>query len=141
MPDLGVPAIKAKLDTGARTSSLHSYDVVEFVRDGQQWVRFDVRPWQRSVEDIVTCECPVHDRRDVRSSNGSVQHRIVVLTTIRLCGNDITAEMTLTDRDEMGFRMLIGREALRQGTLVDSSRSYAGGRPPVATRLRNRGRR
>lgn len=132
--------MKAKLDTGARTSSIHAYDVQEFERDGVAWVRFAVRPWQKSTEDIVVTELPVHDRRDIRSSNGQLQHRIVVRTTLSIAGHRIPTEFTLTDRDAMGFRMLVGREALRQGFLVDSGRSYYGGRPSAATRRRNRGR-
>lgn len=140
LPDLGVGWVKAKLDTGARTSSIHAYDVQEFERDGVACVRFDVRPWQKSTDDIVAAELPVHDRRDIRSSNGHIESRIVVSTTLSIAGRRIPAEFTLTDRDEMGFRMLVGREALRQGFLVDSGRSYYGGRPPLDTRLRNRGR-
>lgn len=131
--------MKAKLDTGARTSSIHAYDVEEFERDGAPWVRFSIRPWQKSTDDIVTAELPVHDRRDIRSSNGQIQHRVVVKTTLSVAGHRIPAEFTLTDRDEMGFRMLVGREALRQGFLVDSDASYKGGRPSVETRRRNRG--
>ncbi|GAA3671074.1 hypothetical protein FB459_0176 [Yimella lutea] len=139
LPDLGVDWVKAKLDTGARTSSIHAYEVQEFERDGVDWVRFDVRPWQKSTDDIVAAELPVHDRRDIRSSNGQIQRRIVVSTTLSIADRRIPAEFTLTDRDEMGFRMLVGREALRQGFLVDSGHSYYGGRPSLQTRRRNRG--
>lgn len=140
LPDLGVDWVKAKLDTGARTSSLHAYDVQEFDRDGTPWVRFAVRPWQKSTDDIVTAELPVHDRREIRSSNGQIERRYVVHTRLSIAGHRIPAEFTLTDRDAMGFRMLVGREALRQGFLVDSGGSYFGGRPSAATRRRNRGR-
>lgn len=140
MPDAGVPWIKAKLDTGARTSSLHAFDIEEHERDGEAWVRYSVHPWQRSVADAVVVESRVHDRRVVRSSSGHQQHRYVVLLDLELVGRRVTAEITLSRRDEMGFRMLIGREALRQDFLVDPARSYLGGRPPVSTRRRNRGR-
>ncbi|WP_307833224.1 ATP-dependent zinc protease family protein [Pimelobacter simplex] len=140
LPALGVGPVKAKLDTGARTSALHAFDLHEFERDGAPWVRFSVHPWQRSAEDSVVVECPVHDRRLVRSSTGHAQRRIVVLTEIELLGHTITTEVTLTRRDAMGFRMLVGREALRQGFLVDSGRSYLGGRPPRRVRRKNRGR-
>jgi hypothetical protein len=82
----------------------------------------------------------VHDRRAVRSSSGHTEHRIVVTMRVRLVGHDVDAEVTLTNRDEMGFRMLIGREALRQGFLVDPARSFLGGRAPREMRNRNRGR-
>lgn len=140
LPSFGVAHLKAKIDTGARTSALHAFDLVEFERDGEEWVRFSVHPWQRSDEDAVPTECRVHDRRAVRSSSGHSEPRVVVLTDVRLGAEVVTAELTLTRRDEMGFRMLIGREVLRQGFLVDSGRSYLGGRPARAVRRRNRGR-
>lgn len=140
LPQAGVPWIKAKLDTGARSSALHAFGLEEFDKDGATWVRYSVHPWQRSDADAVTVENRVQDVRTVRSSSGHVEDRYVVLLDLSLVGRVITAEVTLSRRDEMGFRMLVGREALRQGFAVDPSRSYLGGRPPVATRRRNRGR-
>lgn len=140
LPDLGVDWIKAKIDTGARTSALHAFDIREFEREGEPWVRFRVKPWQESQEDAVDVECPVHDRRAVRSSSGHAQERIVVELRLRLVDREVIAEVTLTNRDEMGFRMLIGREALRQGFAVDPARSFLGGRAPRETRRRNRGK-
>ncbi|MBH0128823.1 ATP-dependent zinc protease [Salinibacterium sp. NK8237] len=140
LPDLGVPWIKAKLDTGAQSSALHADDIEEFVRpDGSEWVRFRVRPWQRSPKDDAVVECAIHDRRTVRSSSGHREDRIVILIDVVLCGHTVTAETTLTNRDEMGFRMLVGREALSQEFLVDSGKSFLGGRPPRVTRRRNQG--
>lgn len=140
LPDAGVDWIKAKIDTGARTSSLHAFDIEEFDREGEQWVRFRVNPWQDSDADAAIVECPVHDRRAVRSSSGHAQDRIVVLLAIRLIDRSIVAEVTLSNRDEMGFRMLIGREALRRGFIVDPARSFLGGRAPREARRRNRGK-
>jgi hypothetical protein len=140
LPDLGVEWIKAKLDTGARTSALHAFDIEEFERDGQAWVRFSVHPWQRNAEDAVDAELPVHDVRHVRSSSGHVQERYVVLVAVRIGLRRVTTEVTLTRRDEMGFRLLVGREALRQGFVVDPGRSYLGGRPKKVVRRRNRGK-
>src|SRR4051794_14110479 len=140
MPELGVEWIKAKLDTGARTSALHAFDLEEFERDGEAWVRFEVHPWQRSAADAVRVEVPVHDRRTVRSSSGHSQDRVVVLLGLRLLDRVVPAEVTLTRRDEMGFRMLIGREVLQQGYVVDVSSSYRGGRPGQAVRRSNRRR-
>jgi len=140
LPDLGVDWLKAKIDTGARTSSLHAFDIRQFQRDGEDWVRFWVKPWQESQEDAIEVECPVHDRRTVRSSSGHAQVRFVVELLIRLYDREVLAEVTLSNRDEMGFRMLIGREALRQGFVVDPARSFVGGRAPRETRRRNRGK-
>jgi len=140
LPGIGIPWIKAKLDTGARTSSLHAYKIKVTERDGDEWVRFRVRPWQESAEDETLVECPVHDRRRVRSSSGHVEERIVVLMRIVLIGREVDAEVTLTNRDAMGFRMLIGREALRRGFAVASGSSFLGGRAPKPVRRRNRGR-
>jgi hypothetical protein len=138
LPDLGVDWIKAKLDTGARTSALHAFDLEEFERDGRAWVRFSIHPWQRNADDAVSAELPVHDVRHVRSSSGHVQERYVVLVAVRIGLRKITTEVTLTRRDAMGFRLLIGREALRQGYVVDPGRSYLGGRPKKVVRRRNR---
>jgi hypothetical protein len=139
LPELGVDWIKAKLDTGARTSALHAFDLQEFERDGRAWVRFSIHPWQESAADAVTAELPVHDVRQVRSSSGHVQERYVVLLELRIGERVVNTEVTLSRRDEMGFRLLVGREALRQGFLVDSERSYLGGRPKRVVRRRNRG--
>jgi hypothetical protein len=140
LPQAEVEWIKAKLDTGARTSALHAFDVEEFARDGADWVRFGIHPWQDTDADAATIELPVHDRRTVRSSTGHEEARLVVLLELVLLGREVTAEVTLTNRDAMGFRMLIGREALRNGFLVDAGRSFVGGRAPRAIRRRNRGR-
>lgn len=138
LPDVGITWIKAKLDTGARTSAIHAYDL-ETDPDGRR-VRFTVHPWQGSDEDPVAVETDVVDLREVRSSNGQTEERHVVCLDLSLVGRTVTAEVTLSRRDEMGFRMLIGREALAQGYLVDSGVSYAGGRPRLAVRRKNRGR-
>ncbi|MGN6160116.1 MAG: ATP-dependent zinc protease family protein [Marmoricola sp.] len=139
LPDVGVDHIKAKLDTGARSSALHAFDLHEFERDGATWVRFSVHPWQRSAADQQTVELPVHDRRSIRSSTGHVQQRYVVRMNLRLMDKTFAVDVTLARRDSMGFRLLIGREALRHGFVVDSGRSYLGGRPPKQVRRRNRG--
>ncbi|GAB3610291.1 RimK/LysX family protein [Humibacter ginsengiterrae] len=139
LPAIGVPWVKAKLDTGARSSALHAFDIEEL--DGGDRVRFRVRPWQDSDRDAVVVECPAYDRRLVRSSSGHVQHRYVVLIELELGGHRVQAETTLTNRDEMGFRMLVGRQALRQGGfVVDPGRSFVGGKAPRPVRRRNRGK-
>lgn len=140
LPDVDVPWIKAKLDTGARTSAIHAYAIEPFERDGKSWVRFRIRPWQDSVEDEAIAELPIHDRRRVRSSSGHVEDRYVVRMRLVLLGRKVTGEFTLSNRDQMGFRMLVGREVLRQGFAVDASRSFLGERAPKPVRRRNRGR-
>lgn len=140
LPSTGVDWLKAKIDTGAKTSSLHAFDVRLLDREGHDWVRFSIHPWQATPQDAVTLELPVHDRRSVRSSSGHAEDRIVVQLPIRLAGREVDAEITLTDRDQMGFRMLVGREALAQGYLVDPAASYLGGRAPKEIRRRNWGK-
>ncbi len=138
LPSIGVPWIKAKLDTGARSSALHAFDIEE-IDDGQR-VRFKVRPWQRSMEDIVEVECDIHDRRVVRSSSGHEENRIVVLIDVKFGDRVVVAETTLSQRDQMDFRMLIGREALRQGFLLNPRKSFLTGRPTKIVRRRNHAR-
>ena len=133
LPDAGIDWIKAKIDTGARTSSLHAFDIEAFEREGEDWVRFRVNPWQNSDADSRIVECPVHDRRSIRSSSGHSEERIVVLLAIRLVGRLVVSEVTLSNRDEMGFRMLIGREALRRGFIVDPARSFLGPQARMST--------
>lgn len=137
LPALDIPWIKVKLDTGARSSALHAFDLEELPGDR---VRFSVHPWQDTDADASTVECDIHDRRVVRSSSGHTEERIVVRTEIALAGRSVLAETTLSNRDQMGFRMLVGREALRQGFVVDPAGSFLGGRAPREIRRRNRGR-
>lgn len=140
LPEWDVAYLKAKVDTGARTSSLHAFDLEWFERDDSPWVRFEIHPWQRSTADSVIAEAAVVSTRDIRSSSGAVDHRPVVRTAVGLAGTTVEAEITLTRRDDMGFRMLIGREAIRRQFVVDPGRSYLGGRPPKDVRQRNRRR-
>ena len=140
LPQAGLAWVKAKIDTGARSSAIHAFDLEAYEQDGTERVRFSIHPWQRSDEDHVELDLPVLDRREVRSSNGQAEQRYAVALDVTLAGRTITTVMTLSNRDEMGFRMLIGREALERGFLVDSSQSYAGGRPRRAVRRRNWGK-
>lgn len=129
-PGLGIEAIKAKVDTGARTSTLHAFAVEPFERDGRAHVAFSIHPNQRDNNTVVNCEAPVADRRSVRDSGGHAEMRYVVETEICIGHHRLTAEVTLTDRDSMQFRCLLGRTALRKNFLVDSGRSYLIGQRP-----------
>ncbi len=129
LPGISIRSIKAKIDSGARSSCLHAFDISMFDRDAVEWVRFAVHPIQRNDAKVVWCEARVHDRRLVRSSNGEVSERIVIRTTLRIFGRTWPIDLTLHNRDAMGFRMLIGREAVRGRFLVDSGGSYYAGRP------------
>lgn len=124
LPDLGVKLVKAKVDTGARTSSLHAEDVELFTRGGHRMVRFTIHPKQRSSRGAVTATARLLEERRVRSSNGHQEVRPVIETTVDV--GDVTwpIELTLTSRDVMGFRMLLGRQAMRGHVVVDPARSY-----------------
>jgi hypothetical protein len=135
LPELGVPAIKAKVDTGARSSALHAFALETFRRRGREWVRFEVHPIQRSERAARTVEALVVDHRKVRSSGGHEQVRPVILTEIELLGGRWPIELTLTRRDVMGFRMLLGRQAVRGRFLVHPGRSWYNGKPPKSLRL------
>jgi hypothetical protein len=124
LPDLGVEAIKAKIDTGARTSALHVTDVVRFERDGHPWVRFRVHPIQRAERPVVAAEAALVEHRPVRSSSGHTEHRLVIATVLAIGAARWPIELTLTRRDAMGFRMLIGRQAVRRRAVIDPGRSY-----------------
>ena len=124
LPDLGVTEIKAKIDTGARSSALHAYDVERFRRRGRDFVRFGIHPLQRNDRRVVLAEAELVDERNVRDSGGHVEHRPVIRTTAQMNGRIWKIDVTLTNRDEMGFRMLLGRQAVRGHALVDPGRSY-----------------
>lgn len=124
LPELDIQSIKAKVDTGARTSSLHAYDIRRFKRKGRSMVRFKVHPVQRDARTLVEAEAPLVEMRKVRSSNGVVTLRPVVETAVDLAGVTWRIELTLVRRDLMGFRMLLGRQAVRRRFLVDPGASF-----------------
>jgi len=134
LSELGIEWVKAKIDTGARSSSLHAWDLRQFERDGATWVRFQVHPLQRNTKTTIEVEAPVLEFRSVKSSSGQSTHRPVILTTLVLFGQHRKIDLTLASRDQMGFRMLLGREALRKSFLVDPSRSFLAGRRPTKGR-------
>ncbi|MEM6521052.1 MAG: RimK/LysX family protein [Cyanobacteria bacterium P01_D01_bin.71] len=124
LPQLGINRIKAKVDTGARTSALHAFDVEYFETAEGPMVRFKAHPLQRDTSMIVEAIAPMLEQRQVRNSGGQVQERPVILTTVSFGHQPWEIELTLTNRDVMGFRMLLGREAVRRRFLVDPGASY-----------------
>lgn len=123
-PDISVRRIKAKIDTGARTSALHAWNIREIERDGKAWVEFDVHPAQRNNRDRVSCIAPIVGQRKVKSSSGHHEVRYVIMTNVKIADKTLPIEITLTNRDEMGFRLLLGRTAIRGRYIVDPGKSY-----------------
>lgn len=128
LPELGVPAIKAKLDTGARTSSLHTYSIEAFRDSGHLNVRFGIHPLQRRRDIELFCVAEVVDRRTVTDSGGHRELRYVIRTPVCLENMQWPIEITLTNRDTLSFRMLLGRSAMAGRLLVDPHSSYLTGR-------------
>lgn len=128
IPALGLPAIKAKVDTGARTSALHAHFVEPFEKAGRTFVRFGIHPLQKRVDVDVTCVAEAIDHRWVADSGGHREQRYVIEVPLRLGDVEWPAEVTLTSRDTMLFRMLLGRTAIRGRMIVDPNRSYVAGK-------------
>jgi hypothetical protein len=128
LPDLDIPLIKAKIDTGARTSALHAFKVEGYVKKGEKRVRFSVHPYQRETDTVVECDAPVVDYRHVTDSGGHKEKRYVIVTTLHIGEQEWEIEMTLTNRDTMKFRMLLGRTAMAKRLIVDPGKSFRFGR-------------
>jgi len=128
LPQLGIPAIKVRVDSGARTSALHAFNIKTFKRAGIPWVSFDVHPLQRSRTLSLHCEAPIVDRRMVKNTSGASEKRYVIKVPMRMGEHIWEIELTLTNRDSMGYRMLLGREAMASRILVDPSLSMSLGR-------------
>lgn len=124
LPGLGVDRIKAKIDTGARTSSLHAFDIETLRSRGRDLVKFKVHPLQRNSRKLIQCQAELYDERYVTSSSGHSSLRPVILTRLQVGTHIWEVELTLTNRDKMGFRMLIGRQAIRKHLLVHAGKSY-----------------
>ena len=129
LPGLGISLIKVKVDTGARSSALHAFKITEVPGEDRTKVKFRVHPFQRDSQTSLECQAELLEYREVRSSGGHVTLRPVVVTTIRFMDQEWPIELTLVSRDSMGFRMLLGREAVRGRFFVDAGQSYYGGQP------------
>lgn len=123
LPNLKIPAIKAKIDTGAKTSSLHSFKIKPIIKNRKDFVRFSVHPIQRNKTVSISCCCPIFDIRNVMSSNGLVEERFVIQSLLCLGNEKWEIEITLSDRDPLQFRMLLGREALDSRVVIDPSKA------------------
>lgn len=126
---LGLPAIKGKIDTGAKTSSLHAFNIENFYLEDVEYVKFDIHPLQKNKELARTCYARVVDRRMVSDSSGKKEKRFVIKSDVKIGLKNVRIELTLANRDSMSFRMLLGREAIKQAKiLVDISKSFLCGK-------------
>jgi ribosomal protein S6--L-glutamate ligase len=128
-PQLGLHAIKARVDSGAKTSALHAVNISPFQKDEENWVKFDINPIQKNTKTVIHCQAPLVDKRIVKSSSGFREQRYVIRTEIQIGETHWEVELTLTNRDSMGFRMLLGREAMSGRILVDPEQKYVLGQP------------
>lgn len=131
LPQLGLPCLKAKVDTGARTSTLHAFELRPFNENGQHKIEFKIHPQQKNADLVVTCVANIIDERAVTDSGGHREHRWVISTPLTIGPYSWPIEITLTSRDSMMFRMLLGRTAMNGMAVVDPSRSYLVGKNPV----------
>ena len=133
LPDLGLHAIKAKVDTGARTSALHAFNIQLYKENGIEMIRFFVHPIQKNQDFYIECKAPVKDRRQVTDSGGHKELRYVIETNVVIANLRYLIEITLTDRDTMSFRMLLGRSAMKNIIIVDPGTSFICGKPDINT--------
>ena len=128
LPELNLPAIKAKVDTGARTSALHAFLIEPYSRDGSDMVRFLIHPIQRNLDFQIECHAPIYDFREVTDSGGHREMRYVIQSTVVINEGSWPIELTLTNRDTMRVRMLMGRRAMENRFVVDPGASYINGK-------------
>ena len=132
LPELGLPWLKAKIDTGARTSCLHAFSIEPFEKNQKKWVRFGIHPNQDDTDTEIYCEAEVVDERVVTDSGGHQEERYVISSRLVMGQLDLPVELTLTNRDTMRFRMLIGRTAMENRIVVNPTASFLLGKPENA---------
>jgi hypothetical protein len=124
LPDIGISDLHVRVDTGAQTSSLHVDNLKRYKENGKSCIKFDIHPDVHNVDTIVECKSKIHGIRKVKSSNGEIQERYVIKTLIRLDSMSWPIEITLTDRSDMSYLMLLGREGMGDRILVDPSENF-----------------
>lgn len=124
LPKIGVHNIEVRVDTGAKTSSLHVDNVKKYTQQGKPWVKFDIHPNAYNVDDIIECKAALHDVRNIKSSNGVSEERYVIKTEVSLGNISWPIEITLTDRSDMNYLMLLGRQGMSDKILVDPSKTF-----------------
>ncbi|MEQ3661197.1 MAG: ATP-dependent zinc protease [Flavobacterium sp.] len=131
LPELGIELIKAKIDSGAKTTALHADNLTKFSRDGEYWVKFSLHPLKSKPELLVECEAKLLEKRIIKSSNGTKEERFVIETQLVLGNSSYPIEVTLTNRKLMGFQMLLGRQAMNKRVLIDCEFRYLLGKPII----------
>lgn len=124
LPEIGILGLQVRVDTGAKTSSLHVDGLERFIKEGKPWVKFNIHPDVYNIEKITTCESALHDVRSIKSSNGSSEERYVIQTLMSLGNDSWPIEITLTNRSAMSYLMLLGREGMKDRVLVDPSKTF-----------------
>ena len=127
-PQLELPAVKAKVDTGATTSALHAFAIEPFEKEGELWVRFNIQPLQKRQDLIRTCTAPVAGRRVISDSGGHREERYIIRTQLMIAEESWEIEVSLTDRDSMQYRMLLGRRAMAGRVIVNPGLSFMMGK-------------
>ncbi|MEH6557924.1 MAG: ATP-dependent zinc protease [Oceanicoccus sp.] len=124
LPDLGIFNLQTRIDTGAKTSSLHVDNLSRYQHSGKPWVTFDIHPNIHSVDEVVECSSPLQDIRRIKSSNGVSEERYVIDTTFQLGNVSWLIELTLTNRSDMSYLMLFGRQGMGDKVLIDPSATF-----------------
>ena len=124
LPEIGINDLQIRVDTGAKTSSLHMDNLERITKNGKPWIRFDIHPYVYDIDKVTSCESALHDVRSIKSSNGVAEERYVIKTLMRLGDQSWPIEITLTNRADMTYLMLLGRQGMGKRVLVDPSKRF-----------------